>query len=243
MAKYKFYAVAVGRTPGIYATWFGPHGAEAQIKGFDGARFKGFLSLEEAEAWMESPGQGPRFRARPKPAVEALSDPNAYDVTIYADGGSIGNPGPGGYGVVIIEGKERTELSGGARRTTNNRMELMGVIEGLSRVAEGARVLVRTDSQYVVNGIEKGWARKWQRNGWMRTSESPAENYDLWQRLLELTEGRKVVFEWVKGHAGHDENERCDELAREASARKGLPPDENYEQRRTTVQRALFERK
>lgn len=243
MAKHKFYAVAVGRVPGVYTAWFGPNGAEVQIRGYEGARFKGFATQAEAQAWMQDPGPMPRWRtARTAPAPKAPADPLAFDCVIYADGGSTGNPGPGGYGVVLLRGDERREFAGGFRKTTNNRMELMGVITGLSQVEDGLRVLVRTDSQYVVNGINKGWAKRWRRNKWMRTPADPAENYDLWQALLELTERHKVVFEWVKGHAGQAENERCDELARAAGTQRGLPADENYEQRRTTVQGALFGR-
>jgi ribonuclease HI len=137
--------------------------------------------------------------------------------------------------VVIIDGSKRQELSGGFRMTTNNRMELSGAIKGLAGFEKSVKVLLRTDSQYVVRGIMEGWAKKWCKNGWMRTRNEPAENYDLWKTLLELTGKHDVIFEWIKGHAGHDENERCDELARTISSRKDLPPDINYEEKQTTV--------
>jgi ribonuclease HI len=235
-AKKSFYAVAVGRKPGIYRTWFGPQGAETQVRGFTGARYKGFATLAEAEAWMRDPG--PRTftpRSSATSSATAPLDPDEYEILIYTDGGSIGNPGPGGWGAVIIEDHARHEISGGYRRTTNNRMELMGCIMALSQLKESRRVLVRTDSQYVVNGMNKGWARKWRKNGWMRTPDEPAENYDLWEELLDLASRHHVSFEWVRGHAGHAENERCDKLAKEMSARRDLPPDGNYEQRRTTI--------
>jgi len=135
-------------------------------------------------------------------------------ITIYTDGACSGNPGPGGYGVVMVYGAHRRELSGGEPDTTNNRMEIMGVIKGLEALKESCEVDVYSDSRYVVDAIEKGWARRWHQNNWKRNKKEPALNADLWQVLLELLEKHKVVFHWVKGHAGHPENERCDELAR-----------------------------
>jgi ribonuclease HI len=232
--KNKYYSVARGKKPGIYTEWFGPDGAEIQVRGFEGARFKGFLSLNEAENWLKNPGEyKPRsFNSKPVPA--AVTDSKGR-IIIYSDGGSIGNPGPGGFGVVIIDGDNRREISGGYRKTTNNRMELSGAIAGLKEFEKPSKIMLRTDSQYVVKGIMEGWAKKWRKGGWMRTRNEPAENYDLWKELLELSEKHDVIFEWVKGHAGHTENERCDELARAASAKSGLAPDENYEQKKTTV--------
>ena len=235
-AKKSFYAVAVGRKPGIYRTWFGTQGAEMQVRGFTGARFKGFATLVEAEAWLKDPSHR-SFIPKPRTAATAANplDPDDYDILIYTDGGSIGNPGPGGWGAVIFEDHARKEIAGGYRRTTNNRMELMGCIMALRQLKDSRRVLLRTDSQYVANGMNKGWAKKWRRNGWMRTPDEPAENYDLWEELLDLTAKHHVSFEWVRGHAGHAENERCDKLVREMSARRDLPPDSNYEQRCTTI--------
>ncbi len=234
--KKKFYAVAAGHKPGIYTEWFGPGGAQEQIHGFAGARYKGFATLQEARAWIESQTTG-RQKTSQGPSV---SENHQGSVIIYTDGGSINNPGPGGYGIVIIEKDKRREISGGFRKTTNNRMELMGAIVALSRFEDPVKAVLRTDSQYVVNGIMKGWARRWRKNAWMRTGNQPAENCDLWERLLELTDRHQVVFEWIKGHAGHEENERCDELARQASAEKDLPSDVNYEQGCTTVIQPLF---
>ncbi len=134
-------------------------------------------------------------------------------VEIFTDGACSGNPGPGGYGVILrAMGKEK-ELSGGEKNTTNNRMELSGAIAGLSALKFPCEVTLTTDSKYVCDGINKGWAASWKRNGWIKSDRKPALNSDLWEQLLALTERHKVKFVWVKGHAGHPENERCDELA------------------------------
>lgn len=134
-------------------------------------------------------------------------------VYIFSDGACSGNPGPGGYGVILrCEGREK-ELSGGEHQTTNNRMELMGVITGLEALKYPCKVTIQTDSKYVVDGIEKGWAKSWKKNGWIKSDKKPALNSDLWERLLKLLEVHEVKFTWIKGHAGHPENERCDRLA------------------------------
>ena len=134
-------------------------------------------------------------------------------VYIFSDGACSGNPGPGGYGVILrCDGREK-ELSGGEPQTTNNRMELMGVITGLEALKYPCKVMVQTDSKYVVDGIEKGWAKSWKRNNWIKSDKKPALNSDLWDRLLKLLEIHEVKFSWIKGHAGHPENERCDRLA------------------------------
>ena len=150
-------------------------------------------------------------------------------VIIYTDGACIGNPGPGGYGAVLIFGEQRRELSGGYRRTTNNRMELMGPIKGLEALNQTCRVTLHSDSQYVVRGIEMGWAKRWRGNGWKRNRREQAVNPDLWGRLLDLCENHEVEFQWVRGHAGDVENERCDQLAVQAAHAKDLPADEGYE--------------
>ena len=150
-------------------------------------------------------------------------------VTIYTDGACTGNPGPGGYGVVMMFGEHRRELSGGFRRTTNNRMELMGPIEALEALKQGCQVTLHSDSQYVVRAMEEGWARRWQGNGWMRNKKEQAVNPDLWSKLLDLCDKHDVDFRWVRGHAGNPENERCDQLAVQAAYGKDLPADEGYE--------------
>ena len=150
-------------------------------------------------------------------------------VTIYTDGACKGNPGPGGYGVILIAGNHRKELSGGYRRTTNNRMELLAAIVGLRTLKSPCTVTLHTDSKYVADALEKGWARKWRANGWMRTKTDRALNPDLWEELLALCERHRVRVVWVRGHAGHEENERCDELAVTAARQRNLPPDSGYE--------------
>lgn len=134
-------------------------------------------------------------------------------VEIFTDGACSGNPGPGGYGVILRSMGREKELSGGEKDTTNNRMELSGAIAGLSALKFPCEVTLTTDSKYVCDGINKGWAANWRKNGWIKSDKKPALNSDLWEQLLTLTERHKVTFVWVKGHAGHPENERCDELA------------------------------
>lgn len=134
-------------------------------------------------------------------------------VEIFTDGACSGNPGPGGYGAILRYGNAEKELSGGERETTNNRMELMGVIAALSALNRPCEVLLTTDSKYVCDSITKGWVYSWQKKGWKKSDGKPALNVDLWEQLLPLLDRHKVTFNWVKGHAGHPENERCDALA------------------------------
>jgi ribonuclease HI len=150
-------------------------------------------------------------------------------VTIYTDGACAGNPGPGGYGVVLLYGPHRKELSGGFSLTTNNRMELMAAIVGLRALKSRCAVRLCTDSQYLASAIAQGWARRWQANGWQRNRKEKALNADLWQELLELCARHEVEFVWVQGHAGNPENERCDQLSTQAAAASNLPPDTGYE--------------
>ena len=134
-------------------------------------------------------------------------------VILFSDGACSGNPGPGGWGCILRYGAHEREMSGGAPDTTNNRMELTAVIEGLSALKESCEIEVVSDSKYVVDAIEKGWAKSWKRNGWKKSDKKPALNVDLWEKLLSLLEEHKVTFKWIRGHSGHPENERCDELA------------------------------
>lgn len=134
-------------------------------------------------------------------------------VELFTDGACSGNPGPGGFGAILrCDGKER-ELSGAEPLTTNNRMELLAVISGLEALKYPCEVVVQSDSRYVVDAVGKGWARSWKRKGWKKADNAPALNADLWERLLALLDVHQVSFVWVRGHAGHPENERCDTLA------------------------------
>jgi ribonuclease HI len=152
------------------------------------------------------------------------------EINLYSDGGAEPNPGKGGFGVIMSFKGNKREFSQGYELTTNNRMELMGVIYGLERLKTKSVVNVFTDSRYVIDGIEKGWAEKWKSKGWYRTRTEKASNYDLWDRLLTLiSTQQKVTFNWVKGHAGHVENERCDELAFCALSAENLLVDTGYQ--------------
>ncbi len=231
----KYYAVARGRKPGIYDTWFGSEGAEEQVRGFAGAFYKGFSSLTEARRWLENPISAGGTSGKVNPLKVPEDRPSPGEIAIYTDGGCRGNPGPGGYGVIIVAGEKRTEFAQGFRLTTNNRMEMMACIAALKTLKTPADVILHSDSRYVVNGINKGWARKWRTNHWMRTKSEAAENSDLWAQLLDLCDSHRVRFVWIHGHAGHPENERCDELATAAAQDANLKEDHAYVQGRTRM--------
>ena len=260
--KKKFYAVACGEKPGIYDTWYGPSGAEVQVRGFPNAQYRAFFDPGAAREWLkefqslpatkteasssiqthrqaapenpENPGNPPN-PAAPTDKIESNAKTKNHFVVIYTDGGCKHNPGPGGYGVVLLSDRKRKELSAGFRHTTNNRMELLACIEGLKALKHPCSVTLYSDSQYVVNGIQKGWAKRWRKNNWMRNQTDPAENADLWAQLLDLCENHHVEFRWVKGHAGTPENERCDQLATEAAVNTDkLKEDTAFESGQTT---------
>ncbi len=240
MAKKKYYAVAAGRKTGIFDSW--PL-TEAQVKGCPGARFKGFLTRREAEAWLKNPQYSTRAVRRgvkrPPEAKNKVPD-NREGLVIYTDGGAINNPGPGGYGAVIIDydlkPAGRREISGGYRLTTNNRMELMACIAALRSLGASERpIALYSDSSYVVNALNKGWARKWRLNGWLKSDKKPALNTDLWEELLNLTAGLTITFNWVKGHAGNPLNERCDQLAVQNARQNNLPVDRGYEKKELNI--------
>ncbi|HCH28160.1 MAG TPA: ribonuclease HI [Ruminococcaceae bacterium] len=134
-------------------------------------------------------------------------------IEIFTDGACSGNPGPGGYGAILRYNGREKEISGGETNTTNNRMELTAVIKALEALKEPCDVVLTTDSKYVADGVNNGWAASWKRNGWRKADKKPALNPDLWDTLLELLNKHRVTINWVKGHAGHPENERCDFLA------------------------------
>lgn len=230
MAKKKFYAVAVGRAQGVFTDWAT---TESHVKGFAGAKYKSFPTESEARAWVSDPvyAQKPAKTGKTAskysaPQVTIDSD----DIVIYTDGGAINNPGPGGYGVVIEKGGDRQEFSGGFRLTTNNRMEMTGAIVALEELGETAKKIhLFSDSSYLVNGVQKGWAKKWKAKGWKKSDGQPAVNKDLWQRVLDLLDLADVSFHWVKGHAGNELNERCDRLAVAAARNSPKAIDAGYE--------------
>lgn len=232
MAK-KVYAVKVGRKTGLFATWAE---CEAQVKGYMGAKFKGFGSREEAEAWLrgETASASPRaVGGRPLGELNLFGESamkqersaaftGEADYVIYTDGSCLRNPdGPGGWAAVVTEnatGQVR-EISGGDPSTTNNRMELMAAIKALSAVPEGAKVMLYTDSQYMKNGFTRHWLAGWKRNGWKTAKGTPVLNQELWRALDAAFSARQVEFQWVKGHVGVAANERCDELAKAEAIR------------------------
>ena len=163
--------------------------------------------------------------------------PENSQVIIYTDGACHGNPGPGGYAAILIHGEKQKELSGGFKKTTNNRMELMAAIKGLESLKDSWDVTLYSDSQYLVRSMTEGWVEKWQANGWKRNKKDPALNVDLWKQILILCFKNDVKFVWTKGHAGHPENERCDVLANEAAEQSDLPEDKVYS---GSVQSDLF---
>jgi ribonuclease HI len=151
-------------------------------------------------------------------------------IVIFTDGGASGNPGPGGWGAVLLYGKHKKELGGGYKETTNNRMELLATIQALQSIKnKELPIALFSDSRYVVDGINKGWAKKWQANGWKKADKKQAENIDLWERLLSLCSTLQVEFHWVKGHSDIYYNDRCDTIAKEWMGKNDLPPDTIYE--------------
>ena len=211
MAK-KFYAVKRGRKTGLYTVW-----AEcaAQVKGFQGAVYKGFMTEEEARAWL---GGADAWTEQPRAAATttAPSAPDA-DYIIHTDGSCLRNPGGAGGWAAVIETTATgavEEKSGGDPETTNNRMELTAALMALSAVPEGARVALYTDSQYLKNAFTKFWLPAWKKRGWKKADGEPVLNQDLWVQLDAAFAARQVQFHWVKGHAGNPRNERCDALAR-----------------------------
>lgn len=149
---------------------------------------------------------------------------------IYTDGSSRGNPGPGGFGTLLIAGEKRKEISRGYARTTNNRMELLAAIAGLEVLRRPSIVTLHSDSKYVIDAINKGWLASWKKRGWTKSDKQPVKNIDLWKRLDAAAAAHEVSWKWVKGHAGNVDNERCDELATTAADGEDLGPDSGFEQ-------------
>jgi ribonuclease HI len=188
---------------------------------------EGLRYNQDQHDWVVVPRGSPRRFRMPE---EAAANPNRKEVVIYTDGAAAPNPGAGGYGVVLRFGIRSKEVSGGFRLTTNNRMELMAVIVGLEALKEPCKVTLHSDSQYIVNAVTSGAAFRWRANGWAinRGRTKPAKNTDLWERLLAAYERHEVEMVWVKGHAGIEDNERCDALAMAACQRDDLPPDPGF---------------
>jgi ribonuclease HI len=227
MAKKKFYAVAAGRETGVFTDWAT---AEAQVKGHPGAKYKSFPTREQAVAWVEDPVYEKKIKSSTK-ISNTTSGPLPPDgsVVVYTDGGSINNPGPGGYGVVILDGDNRLELDGGMRLTTNNRMEMTAALVALQNIGPRTeQIHLYSDSSYLVDGFNKGWVTRWKKNGWKKSDGQQVLNIDLWTQLYELV-AANVVLHWVKGHAGNELNERCDQLAVAAARRPPVAIDEEYE--------------
>jgi len=156
------------------------------------------------------------------------------EVVIYTDGAAEPNPGPGGYGAVLIYGGRRKELSGAFYNTTNNRMEIFAAIAGLEALKEPCAVILHSDSKYLVDAMTQGWVNRWRQNDWRLNKKTKAANTDLWERLLAMCKKHRVKFVCVKGHAGIPENERCDQLAQQFASKHNLPVDKGYEQRPKT---------
>ncbi len=206
-------------------------------RSFDFGLIASFDSRDDLEVYMKH-----KYHLPIVEKVKAISEKNYIidfddsefeekneDIIIYTDGGAENNPGPGGYAAVIIKHGQKYEISGGFKFTTNNRMELTACIESLKSLEKKASVILFCDSKYVVDGITKGWAKKWRKNSWMRNKTEPALNPDLWEKLLNLCEKHDVQFKWVKGHAGVKENERCDFLVQQAMRGRNLQTDSEYE--------------
>ena len=254
----QYYAVRNGREPGIYRTWEECKAqvdgyANAQYKGFgsldEAEEYMGYVKKAKPPGGKPStnkpsvPGSsnkpGPPGASKKKrgtrrgedeaSALEMLETSDGLKhVVIYTDGACLGNPGPGGYGVVLLHGKHRREFSRGFRLTTNNRMEILACIVGLRALKDPSVVTLYSDSQYVINSMTKGWARRWKNNNWKRGDEE-VRNPDLWHQMLDLCDKHKVKFNWVRGHAGNKENERCDQLARKAALGFEMAIDSVYE--------------
>ncbi len=168
-------------------------------------------------------------RNEDSPNATRQERPAPSAVTIYTDGACRGNPGPGGYAAILLYGTHRKEISGGYRRTTNNRMEIFRLIAALEALTRPCKAHVHADSKYLLNACTKGWLRRWKANGWQTTGRKDVQNRDLWERLDPLLSRHDIEFKWVKGHASSAENNRCDALAVAASRAPHLPPDSPYE--------------
>lgn len=237
--KKQYYVVVKGHAPGLYKTWLGNDGAAKQVAAYPQALYKGFFSLEQATDWLRELGAEKLRTYAPNlllylenvPAESADPIQNLLiqgKIVIYTDGSSLGNPGKGGYGAVVMHGEQRKELSAGYFETTNNRMELMACIVALQTLNERSDVVLFSDSKYIVDAINNGSAERWKANRWLKSDRTKIANIDLWKELLTLNEQHKIEFRWVKGHFTDKNNERCDQLANVAARSKELKHDKGY---------------
>ncbi len=238
--KKQYYVVVKGHSPGLYKTWFGDDGAAKQVEAYPQALYKGFYTLEQATDWLRELGPeklrtyAPNLLLHLENAptkstadpVQALLDQGK--VVIYTDGSSLGNPGKGGYGVVIRNDDQISELSAGYFETTNNRMEMMACIVALKSLKKNSDVVIFSDSKYIVDAVTKGSADRWKANRWLKSDRKKIANIDLWKELLTLCDEHKVEFRWVRGHFTDANNERCDQLANVAARSKNLKHDTGY---------------
>ncbi|MBR3623822.1 MAG: ribonuclease HI [Selenomonadaceae bacterium] len=215
--KQKFYAVKVGRNCGIYTSWAD---CEKEVKGFNGAKFKSFPTEEEALLWLG----GEKIATVEKLDTNKKIESPETDFLIYTDGSCLKNPGGAGGWAAIVTDKqtgEVIELSGGESITTNNRMELSAALFALSSIKNPSTITLVTDSEYLKNAFTKNWLKNWQKRNWKTATGTDVKNRDLWEKLLTEVNRHKIYFNWVKGHAGNPQNERCDFLAKsEAKKRK-----------------------
>lgn len=228
------------------------------MSGFPSAAYKSFSTLAEAQAWYahakcehDAGSPGAVEQSVCETTIDRVDETSAasYDpesvktrtmmqiptVTIYTDGACLGNPGAGGYGVILLYEDHMKELSGGFCLTTNNRMEIMAAIVGLGALNKRCSVQVYSDSRYLVDAVMLGWIEKWRRNGWKRTGREIVKNADLWEEMYQLCKKHEVSVAWVKGHDGNDRNERCDTLAIQAAQGPNLAHDDQYEVENQTV--------
>ena len=197
----------------------------SKAAGFRALRLADKVQRKAKKRYSEKQKKDAIFRHALIPVLPQQNEGNMKHIEIYTDGACSGNPGPGGWGAILRfrtgEKVYEKEISGGEAGTTNNRMELTGLLEALRQLKEPCDIDLYSDSQYVINGLEKGWAKGWRKRGWKKADKSPALNPDLWAPLLEESEKHVIHYHWLKGHAGHPENERCDRLAVEQSKKYG----------------------
>ena len=193
-----------------------------------------FYQVVEDKRPDETPASTSRLNAKP---IEAISGteiasvlrPSIKGLEIWTDGACVGNPGPGGYGVVFEYQGQKWEKAGGFQLTTNNRMEILGALVALEIIPEKCEAIIYSDSRYLVDSITKGWAKRWRSKSWNKKGNKKVPNADLWERMLQLCAQRKVEFRWLKGHNSNINNERCDQLAESAARKSNLPIDDGYE--------------